>query len=92
MFEIAADNSNAAAQLNIGNFYDTGEPGLIVRNQETAVQFYRQAADAGNATAMYNLGTMYRYGEGRLPTDATIAVAMVRESAKSREPLRNPHP
>ena len=62
MFNLLADNDNAAAQANIGYYYDNGYG--VEKNPEEAVRWYKVAAKNGNIYAQYNLGIMYEIGNG----------------------------
>ena len=61
-----AEDGNAAAQVNLGLMYATGEG--VPEDDAEAVRWFRMAADQGNRTAQHNLGVMARDGEG-MPQD-----------------------
>lgn len=62
IFNLLANNGNAAAQANIGFYYDNGYG--VEKNYEVAVRWYKRAAKNGNIHAQYNLGVMYEIGVG----------------------------
>ena len=61
-YRLAADQGNAAAQLDLGVMYDYGRG--VPQDVAEAVRWYRLAADQGQAGAQFNLGAMYANGEG----------------------------
>ena len=58
----AAENGLSAAQLEVGNLYQTGD-GVAV-SKEMATGWYRKAAMQNNTTAMWKLADNYRNGSG----------------------------
>jgi TPR repeat protein len=58
----AADQGDADAQYNLGNWYANGRG--VPENDVEAVKWYRKAADQGHAKAQSNLGVMYYGGDG----------------------------
>ena len=50
LYKLAAAQGNAAAQINLGGFYERGLGGLAKDDQEAA-RLYKLAADRGNAAA-----------------------------------------
>jgi TPR repeat protein len=57
LYKLAADQGNADAQNNLGNFYRDGRGGLPQDDREAA-RLYRLAADQGNADAQANLANL----------------------------------
>ena len=66
----AAEQSDAAAQFDLGRMYAAGRG--VPQDAAEAVQWYRLAAEQGHATAQYNLGVAYDIGEG-VPQDGVSA-------------------
>jgi TPR repeat protein len=75
----AAEHGNAAAQYNLGVFYDQGKG--VGQYFAEAVQWYRKAAEQGYASAQNNLGVCYYAGQG-VPQDHTEAVKWYRKAAE----------
>jgi uncharacterized protein len=67
MFVLAAEQGYAAAQTNLGVYYQNGE-GVPQSYYEDAVLWYRKAAKQGHAAAQNNLAVCYVYGQG-VPRD-----------------------
>ena len=65
-YRLAAEQSYAAAQNNLGVMYYDGEG--VPQDYAEAVKWYRRAAGQGYAAAQYNLGLKYHNGEG-VPQD-----------------------
>ena len=63
---------NARAQYMLGNLYQRGEG--VIKDDSTAVKWYRKAAEQGNHEAQYMLGTLYQRGEGVIKDDSTAAM------------------
>jgi TPR repeat protein/virulence-associated protein VagC len=63
LYEMAAKRGNAAAQYQLGLFYQEGSYGLT-QSSKRAIEYYTLAADQGDAEAQTNLGFMYAKGEG----------------------------
>jgi localization factor PodJL len=60
---VLADRGNAAAQLTLGQLYESGRAG-VKQDMVEARRLTALAADAGNSSAMYNLGLYMFRGEG----------------------------
>jgi hypothetical protein len=58
-----AKQGDAAAQLKLAEKYASGD-GLLYRDTEQALLWYRKAADQGNAKAQVDLGGLYYIAEG----------------------------
>ena len=58
----AAEQGDAAAQLNLGVMYASGIG--VSQNHSQAVHWWRQAAEQGEANAQFNLALSYRDGRG----------------------------
>jgi hypothetical protein len=78
--KLAADRGEAAAQVNLGVFYENGFGGLPKDDREAA-RLYKLAADQGNAAAQASLGDFYVYGRGGLPEDEREAARLFKLSA-----------
>jgi TPR repeat protein/virulence-associated protein VagC len=63
LFEMAAQRGNAAAQYNLGFFYQHGMHGLT-RSNKRAIAYWTLAAEQGLASAQGSLGLMYATGQG----------------------------
>ena len=66
----AAEEGDAAAQVNLGLMYDEGQG--VPQDYTKAVEWYRRAAEQCYALGQYNLGAMYEEGQG-VPQDDTEA-------------------
>jgi TPR repeat protein len=80
LYKKAADQGNAAAQCNLGAFYELGKGGLA-RDPKQAKEWYEKSADQGNAAAQCNLGTFYEFGKGGLILDLELAKGLYKKSA-----------
>jgi len=78
LFQKAADQGDADAQLKLGVCYVNGN-GVSVDKGEAA-KWFRKAADQGNAKAQYDLGCCYANGDG-VPVDMAEAVKWFRKAA-----------
>ena len=58
----AADQGNAASQVNLGHAYAEGRG--APQDYQEALKWYRKAADQGDALGQFNLGHMYNLGYG----------------------------
>tara|TARA_B100000780_G_scaffold59747_1_gene38264 strand:+ start:140 stop:592 length:453 start_codon:yes stop_codon:yes gene_type:complete len=63
LYEMAAKRGQAAAQYNLGFFYQQGTHGLT-QSSTRAIEYYSLAANQGDAAAQCNLGNMYARGDG----------------------------
>ena len=66
LYQKAADQGNADAQVNLGWLYQMGEG--VPKDLRKAAELYQKAADQGNARAQFNLGWLYENGWG-VPKD-----------------------
>ena len=64
-YKSAAVKNDAYAQVQVGNFYNSGSFG-VVQDYAEAMRWYKLAAAQGDANAQYNLGAMYATGQGVL--------------------------
>ena len=69
-FRRAADQGDAAAQLQIGVMYSEGRG--VPQDYSEAARWYQMAAGHSNAEAQYNLGILYATGRG-VPQDNVLA-------------------
>ncbi len=60
--QLAAEQGNESAQLNLGLMYYQGRG--VAQDDLQAAAWYRKAAEQGNAIAQFNLGMMYYEGRG----------------------------
>ena len=74
-----AEQGDAYAQYNLGNFYFKGDG--VLQDYKTAVKWYRLAAEQGEADAQFNLGFMNANGLG-VPQDYKTAVKWYRLAAE----------
>ena len=75
----AAEQSDAAAQFDLGRMYAAGRG--VPQDDAEAVRWFRLAAEQGHADAKTNLGRMYATGRG-VPEDAAEAVQWYRLAAE----------
>ncbi len=68
-----AEQSNAAAQFNLGVIYAEGGEG-VVQDYAEAVRWFRLAAEQGVADAQYNVGEIYALGGEGVVQDYAEAV------------------
>jgi len=61
-YRMAAEQRNAEAQYNLGNYYLRGQG--VPQNDSEAAKWYRLAAEQGHVKAQYNLGLCYGTGIG----------------------------
>jgi TPR repeat protein len=80
LYRFAAEQGHAAAQYNLGAFYENGHAGLP-RNDEEAARLYRLAADQGLALARARLGLFYMTSRGGLPKDDQETVRLSKLAA-----------
>ena len=78
-YRLAAEQSYASAQSNLGFMYKNGQG--VPQDYAEAVKWYRLAAEQGVAAAQHNLGNMYNQGKG-VPQDYTEAVKWYRLAAE----------
>jgi hypothetical protein len=71
LFRIAADQGNAAAQVNMGSFYENGRG--VIQDYVEAMRWYRRAADQGDPDGQVAVGLLYEYGRG-VPMDYAEAM------------------
>src|SRR5437899_270355 len=64
--EMAAEQGDASAQLNLGNSYYNGQG--VPQDYKEAMKWYRKAAEQGDVFAQFNLGIMFYHGQG-VPKD-----------------------
>ena len=57
-----AERGDAAAQVKLGFFYDSGKE--VPKDDKEAARWYRAAAQQGNASGQFNLGVLYNTGQG----------------------------
>ena len=69
--EPLAKQGDARSQYNLGLMYRKGEG--VLKDDKTAMKWYRLAAEQGFVLAQYNLGLMYNNGKG-VPQDYKTAV------------------
>jgi len=70
-FRKAADQGDAAAQINVGGLYANGWG--VPQNYPEAMRWFRKAADQGNAAAQNDVGGLFANGRG-VPRDDTEAM------------------
>src|SRR5262249_51875654 len=75
LYKLAAHQSYAVAQNNLGTLYARGRGGLV-QDEREAVRLYKLAADQGNAVAQNNLGWFYENGKGGLAQDEREAARL----------------
>jgi TPR repeat protein len=77
-YRMAADQGDAAAQVNVGGLYANGWG--VPQNYPEAMQWFRKAADQGNASAQNDVGGLFANGRG-VPRDYTEAMRWFRMAA-----------
>lgn len=92
-FTRAVQGNDAAAQLRLASFYDTGvdlDPNdskvEVQRNDAAALQLYRLAAQNNVPLAIYNVGAFYETGRS-VDRDLTKAFALYLQSAVGNLPF-----
>jgi TPR repeat protein/uncharacterized caspase-like protein len=80
-FTKAAEQGDEAAQVDLGNMYESGHNGLA-RNDVAAVRWYTRAAEQGNPAGQNYLGMMYLAGRGGLAKNEVEAVRWYARSAE----------
>ena len=80
LFELAAEQGYARAQLNPGRALAEGRG--VDRDPTAAVHWYRCAADRGYAKAQFTLASLYRRGLG-VEKDTAQALAWLEKSARA---------
>ena len=78
LYQKAADQGNADAQINLGWLYENGEG--VPKDLRKAAELYQKAADQGNASAQDNLGWLYENGQG-VPKDLGKARELYQKAA-----------
>jgi TPR repeat protein len=78
--ELAADQGERSAQVNLGRFYENGRGGLPKDEQEGA-RLYKLAAEQGFAYAQTRLGFFYETGRGGLEKNIEEAVRLYKLAA-----------
>lgn len=80
-----ANAGAAAAQLQVGEAYETGNG--VPRDPQKAADWYRKAADQKNLGAELHLAVLYRDGAGKaFPRDMNQAAAWYRKAADQGDP------
>ena len=84
IFSRLAEAGDVDAQCQLAALYETGKG--VVKNEATALEWYKKAAEKGSPRARYNVGLMLGSGRG-VPRDKPVAVALsaldsARQSAK----------
>jgi TPR repeat protein len=81
-FKPLAEKGNAAAQVNMGNFYMKGLG--VEQDYAAAMRWYRGAADQGERMAQTKVGILYYYGLG-VEKDPAEAARWFQKSAEKGE-------
>ena len=71
-FRQAAEMGMAAAQFNVGFFYENGHG--VSQNCQEAVKWYKKAAEQENEESFVNLGTIYQHGRPGVLIDKAEAI------------------
>jgi TPR repeat protein/uncharacterized caspase-like protein len=85
LYEEAASQGYAIAQIRLGIFYIEGRGGLAKDDRE-GVRLLKLAADQGNALGQADLGFFYEHGGGGLAKDAGEAARLFKLSADQGNP------
>ncbi len=83
----AADAGEAGAQTALGHFYERGENGFAVREDE-ALRLYRLAAAQGYPPALTNLAVLVATGRGVARDDAEAARLLSLAAQQDYEPAQ----
>lgn len=75
-----AEQGNAEAQLELGNFYTNGND--AEQNWKEAIKWYKKSSEQGNANAQYKLGLIYFYGKPGVEQNCEEAVEWIKRAAK----------
>jgi len=78
-YKKSAELGNAAAQFNIGCFYNSGI--VVDVDKEEAAKWFQLAADQGRANALNNLGVLYLSGQG-VAQDRKKAAALFKAASE----------
>ena len=79
LWQKAADQGDAKAQLSLGDAYHKGEG--VKQDDKEALNWYRKAADLGNDDAQYKLGSAYFFGHG-IAQDSKEGIKWFRKAAE----------
>lgn len=82
--QYAADNGVLPALFNVGNAYAKGLG--VEKNDEQALQYFRQAIDNEDATAMYVVACWFMRGRGGLPMNPVKAFHLQERAAALNHP------
>lgn len=63
LFDLSAQQGNAEAYVQLGDFYYYQRAGLThLESKKEAAEFYQKAADLHHTQAIFNLGIMHQVG------------------------------
>ena len=88
LYEMAAKRGNAAAQYQLGLFYQEGSYGLT-QSSKRAIEYYTLAAEQGYIDAQYNLGHMYVRGDGIEQSNSKAREWWTKSAAQGNEEAIN---
>lgn len=74
-FKLASTHRHPGATFNLGLCYETGAG--VDRDEEMAMECYREAAALGHKSAMYNIGVFHARGRGGLEKNRDAALKCV---------------
>lgn len=74
-FKLASTHRHPGATFNLGLCYETGAG--VDRDEEMAMECYREAAALGHKAAMYNIGVFHARGRGGLEKNRDAALKCV---------------
>lgn len=84
--QVAAENGDSQALLEIGRWHFNGQMGFAENEAESA-NWFKRAADAGNADAATLVGIDYASEGGQLPVDEALATRYLRFAADRGQAL-----
>jgi hypothetical protein len=85
-YQLAADQGNATAQVDLGLLYADGDGGTSKDDREAA-RLFALAAGQGNAAGQAQLGLFSFYGRGGIKKDALQASRLFKSSAEHGDPV-----
>src|SRR5262249_12017138 len=83
LFQRAANQGDAVAEMEVGYFYENGLGGLR-KDQSEALKWYLKAAGHGNAFGQMKVGEAYLNGNG-VPRDPSRAFDLFQRAAQQNQ-------
>lgn len=76
LYQKSCKYGNPKAYFNLGLIYQTGEKGIIEKDNKTAIKYFLYAASHGIIQAQFNLGCLYSNGDKDFPVDKPKAAKL----------------